>query len=268
MIINGIKERTIIPYQNRLISEPKSDMVAEECPVALVYNGISHVVMMATPNDLNYFAYGFSLSEGIIDEPNQIFGIDCVKTTLGIEVHIELSNRQFSKLKEHRRMLDGRTGCGVCGREQLSQLFNRQIPHLSNQHFFDLNVLTNIDDHFSNVQPIGTKTGCTHAAMWFNIDGQFIAGFEDIGRHIALDKLLGYRATQTNQQGAIVVSSRASYEMVQKTIMCGAEILISISAATSLAIEIANKHNLTLVSFFKNNRAVIYSGDARLMINR
>ena len=251
------------------ISHATPDFLAEEVPVALVYNGISHVVMMASPKDLELFAMGFSLSEGIIAHPQEIYGMDVVQACNGLEVQIELSSRRFMGLKERRRALAGRTGCGVCGVEQLNDIGKPIIP-LPFTQTFNLAHLDRALEHLNDVQPIGQLSGCTHAAAWVSPSGDIAGGHEDVGRHVALDKLLGRRARESNvwQQGAALVSSRASYEMVQKSAMCGVEILFAVSAATTLAVEVAERCNLTLVGFCKPGRATIYTHPQRLLVDQ
>lgn len=251
------------------ITHATPDFLAEEVPVALVYNGISHVVMMASPKDLELFAIGFSLSEGIIDHPQEIYGMDVVKACNGLEVQIELSSRRFMGLKERRRALAGRTGCGVCGVEQLNDI-GKPVTPLPFTQTFNLANLDKALEHLNDVQPIGQLSGCTHAAAWVLPSGDIIGGHEDVGRHVALDKLLGRRARESDvwQQGAALVSSRASYEMVQKAAMCGVEILFAVSAATTLAVEVAERCNLTLVGFCKPGRATIYTHSQRLIIDQ
>lgn len=251
-------------WQRDDLQTSQADWLADEVPVALVYNGISHVVMMATPKDLEAFALGFSLSEGIIDSPAEIFGMDVVPGCSGIEVQIELSSRRFMGLKEQRRAMAGRTGCGVCGVEQLEQIGKPIAPLPFTQTF----ALENLDKALRQLkayQPVGQKTGCTHAAAWIAPAGELSGGCEDVGRHVALDKLLGYRSQQGWQQGAVLVSSRASYEMVQKSAMCGVEILFAVSAATRLAVAVAERSNLTLVGFSKPGRATVYTHPQRLI---
>ncbi|KMJ46022.1 formate dehydrogenase [Xenorhabdus khoisanae] len=251
--------------QSNHLNSAKLDWVAEEVPVALVYNGISHVVMMASPKDLDHFAIGFSLSEGIITSPQEVRGIDSVISCHGgIELHIELSSRRFAGLKERRRSMAGRTGCGICGTEQLTEIF-RPIPPLPFTQTFSLSYLDSALAQLPHVQEIGALTGCTHAAGWFNAEGKLLGGCEDVGRHVALDKLLGMRAKMGWQQGVVLVSSRASYEMVQKSANCGVEILFAVSAATSLAIEVAQKCNLTLIGFCKPGRATVYTHPQRII---
>ena len=263
----GVVERVV--HRPPHITHATPDFLAEEVPVALVYNGISHVVMMASPKDLELFAIGFSLSEGIIDHPQEIYGMDVVKACNGLEVQIELSSRRFMGLKERRRALAGRTGCGVCGVEQLNDI-GKPVTPLPFTQTFNLANLDKALEHLNDVQPIGQLSGCTHAAAWVLPSGDIIGGHEDVGRHVALDKLLGRRARENDvwQQGAALVSSRASYEMVQKAAMCGVEILFAVSAATTLAVEVAERCNLTLVGFCKPGRATIYTHSPRLIVNQ
>jgi len=263
----GVVERVV--HRPPHITHATPDFLAEEVPVALVYNGISHVVMMASPKDLELFAIGFSLSEGIIDHPQEIYGMDVVQACNGLEVQIELSSRRFMGLKERRRALAGRTGCGVCGVEQLNDIGKPVAP----QPFTQTVNLAHLDhalEHLNDVQPIGQLSGCTHAAAWVLPSGDIAGGHEDVGRHVALDKLLGRRARESDvwKQGAALVSSRASYEMVQKSAMCGVEILFAVSAATTLAVEVAERCNLTLVGFCKPGRATVYTHPQRLIVDQ
>ncbi|WP_244316976.1 formate dehydrogenase accessory sulfurtransferase FdhD [Mixta tenebrionis] len=253
-------------WQRDALTQSRSDWLADEVPVALVYNGISHVVMMSTPKDLEAFALGFSLSEGIIVAPEEIYGIDVVPGCNGIEVQIELSSRRFMALKERRRAMAGRTGCGVCGVEQLNDI-GKPIAPLPFSQTFDLSLLDSALRQLKDYQPVGQLTGCTHAAAWIGEEGQLAGGCEDVGRHVALDKLLGYRSRRGWARGAALVSSRASYEMVQKSAMCGVQILFAVSAATRLAVEVAERSNLTLVGFSKPGRATVYTHPRRLINN-
>ncbi|WP_374941333.1 formate dehydrogenase accessory sulfurtransferase FdhD [Scandinavium lactucae] len=258
--------RQVSLWKRQDLQHAQQDDLAEEVPVALVYNGISHVVMMASPKDLRLFAIGFSLSEGIIENRTEIYGMDVVSVCNGLEVQIELSSRRFMALKERRRALAGRTGCGVCGVEQLNDV-GKPISPLPFSQTFSLKYLDLALEHLNDVQPVGRLTGCTHAAAWVLPDGRLAGGHEDVGRHVALDKLLGHRAGESKawHQGAVLVSSRASYEMVQKAAMCGVEILFAVSAATTLAVEVAERCNLTLVGFCKPGRATIYTHPQRLL---
>lgn len=268
--MNGFIEQTInffrkskTPEKTTALLQPKQDYLAVETPVSLAYNGISHAVMMCTPQDLEDFALGFSLTEGIIDKPADIYGIDVVEVCNGIEVQIELSSRKFMALKEHRRNLTGRTGCGICGTEQLNQVY-KNFPKLDRTFTFDLNLLDDCLAALQDNQALGKQTGATHAAAFFDLQGNMLAIREDVGRHVALDKLLGWHAKANKPQGFVLVSSRASYEMVQKAVSCGIEMLVAISAATDLAVKMAEAHNFTLIGFAREGKGNVYVGKARL----
>lgn len=241
------------------------DTLAEEVAVALVYNGISHVVMMCTPQNLEDFARGFSLSEGIIERAEQIYGITLCPQALGIEVHIELASGCFMALKQRRRALVGRTGCGLCGTEQLAMVEHALRP-LSFTQQFALSHLASALDQLKAMQPIGQQTACTHIAAWVDGQGRVCAGYEDIGRHVALDKLLGARSkAEWGKEGCVLISSRASYEIVQKAISCGVEVLCAASAATQRAVDLAQAQGLTLVGFSRGHRAIIYTHAQRVI---
>lgn len=260
-VISGVTSGEV--WQRDDLLQSRTDWLAEEVPVALVYNGISHVVMMASPKDLEVFATGFSLSEGIIASPSEIYGIDIQTACRGIEVQIELSSRRFAGLKAQRRAMAGRTGCGVCGVEQLAEI-GKPVDALPFTQTFDMTHLDRALSQLNHFQPVGQLTGCTHVAAWVKPDGSISGGFEDVGRHVALDKLLGQRSQAGWEAGVLLVSSRASYEMVQKAAMCGVEILFAVSAATRLAVEIAQRTNITLVGFSKPGRATVYTHPQRL----
>ncbi|MCW9716705.1 formate dehydrogenase accessory sulfurtransferase FdhD [Avibacterium sp. 21-594] len=248
---------------NDFLLEEREDNLAVETPVALVYNGISHTVMMCSPQDLEDFALGFSLTEGIIEKPADIYGIDVEETCNGIEVQIEMATRCFVALKERRRTLAGRTGCGICGTEQLDQI-HKNLPILPRTSVLDISLLDDCLKKLHSAQQLGQQTGSTHAAAFFDLQGNLLAIREDVGRHVALDKLLGWHAKQPTQQGFVLISSRASYEMVQKVVSAGIECLVAISAATALAVQQAKQSQLTLIGFARENRATIYTGKERL----
>ncbi|MBN6071074.1 formate dehydrogenase accessory sulfurtransferase FdhD [Aggregatibacter actinomycetemcomitans] len=251
--------------QNIMIISEKQETLAKEVPVALVYNDISHTVMMCSPRDLADFAMGFSLSEGIIEKPSDIYSIDIEEVCNGIEARVELATRCFVALKDHRRTLTGRTGCGICGAEQLQQVY-KNVAKLDRTLTFDVAQLDDCLEQLQKLQELGKQTGSTHAAGFFSLDGKLLAIREDVGRHVALDKLLGWHAKAGKPQGFIVVTSRASYEMVQKTVSAGVEMLVAISASTDLAVEMAEQYNLTLIGFARAGRATVYSGRERLRI--
>lgn len=263
--INFIKNLTNpATSDSDIIVTERQDTLAKEVPVALVYNDIAHTVMMCSPRDLEDFAMGFSLTEGIIDKPADIYGIDIEEVCNGMEARIELATRCFVALKDHRRTLTGRTGCGICGAEQIEQVY-KNVAKLDRTLTLNVRQFDACLQQLYEAQELGKQTGSTHAAAFFSAERKLLAIREDVGRHVALDKLLGWHAKADKPQGFIVVTSRASYEMVQKTVSCGIEMLVAISAATDLAVQMAEQYNLTLVGFAREGRATIYSGKERLL---
>lgn len=233
--------------------------VALETPVALVYNGVSHVVMMATPHNLEELALGFSLSEGIIDSVDQFYGMEFYVKKEGIELNIEIHNEKFSQLRHRRRNQTGRTGCGLCGAESLRQAI-RPVPEVLPAESLDADVLQRAIQSLNDQQLLQQRTGASHCAAWYDFDAQLLMLREDVGRHNALDKLFGaLHQQQVNlQQGFAVISSRASYEMVVKSCHAGISCLAAVSAPTSLAINLAKDAKLTLIGFARPGRFTIY----------
>ena len=238
------------------------DQLANEVPVALVYNGVAYTVMMCSPEALDDFALGFSLAEGIVQLPSDIYGIEIANRSNGIELAITISNRRQAALVERRRTLAGRTGCGLCGSEQLNQVV-RDLSPLPNSQQFALSHLDSLLASTEQAQLLHSLTGSTHAALWFAPEGELLGVREDVGRHVALDKLIGLRANQAWQDGVLLITSRASFEMVQKAAAVGIEIVLAISAATTMAVKLADQCNLSLAGFCRNGRATIYTGQHR-----
>lgn len=262
--VMGAREVPIVRIADAT-SGPDADWVAEEIPVALVYNGISHVVMMTTPSKLEEFAVGFSLAEGIVASIDEIYGIEVTQGCRGgRNVELTISSEAFWRLKDRRRSMAGRTGCGICGVESLEGAV-RPTPKVPFTQTFDLAHYEAALGYLEEIEELGRLTGCTHAAAWVNPDGTLAGGAEDVGRHVALDKLLGLRAQRGWREGALVISSRASYEMVQKAAMCGVEVIFAVSAPTALAIEVAEKTGVTLAAFCRRRRANVYTHPERLV---
>lgn len=253
----------VVRLRDGLLAD-EQDTVAAEVPVALVFNGISHAVMMCTPEDLEDFATGFSLSEGIVPELSALYDIEVVPVASGIEVRIELAAGCFSALKDRRRQLSGRTGCGLCGVESLQQAI-RPVRPVPRQLKISQGALLAAMAGLPARQVLARETGATHAAAWCAPDGQILAVREDVGRHVALDKLIGMRARQGWSDGFVIVTSRASYEMVHKVAEVGVELLAAISAPTALAVDLAHAAGLTLAGFVRGERAVVYAGAGRLV---
>ncbi len=244
------------------------DRVAREVAVALVYNGISHVVMMATPDDLEDFAVGFSLSENILASASELYGLELVASDLGIEVVMTISAERFAALKHRRRNLTGRTGCGLCGAESLREAI-RPLPQVGERVKLNAGAIQTAVAQLNDWQPLQAVTGAVHGAAWCDLGGNIQLLREDVGRHNALDKLLGALHTNdsaafTATEGFALISSRASYEMVAKTAALGIEVLAAVSAPTTLAIELAQQAGVTLIGFARPGRHMVYSHPQRL----
>jgi FdhD protein len=240
--------------------EMRLAILAEEVPVAFQYNGVSHAVMLATPGDLEDFALGFSLSEGIVGEPGEVYDIDVHSSPAGITVAIEIASQAFARLKEHRRTLAGRTGCGICGSENLEQVL-RPLPALEGQGpSIQASAVTAALSALVRAQQLQKQTGAVHGAAWSDLPGSAEIVREDVGRHNALDKLIGavLRTRANARPGFVVVTSRASIEMVQKA-ACIASTLIAVSAPTRLAARVAHDCGLTLVGFARGNQFSVYT---------
>jgi FdhD protein len=243
-----------------------ADMVAEEVPVALVYNSISHVVMLATPQNLEDFALGFSLSEGILQHSAEL--LDCFVSRVADGMHIDLriSDERFAVLKEQRRNLTGRTGCGLCGAETLKQVM-REIKPVSSSALFTAEQIYAGFAQMQLLQNIQRHTGATHAAGWLSAAGKVEIVREDVGRHNSMDKLLGalVMSGQDLSSGGILITSRASYEMVQKSATAGVGFLAAISAPTGLAVRLAEQMQLTLLGFVRPQSHVVYTHGYRVI---
>jgi FdhD protein len=260
------------------------DQVAEEAPISLIYNGVSHAVMLATPQDLEDFALGFSLSEGILQDKSELYDIEIVAQSEGIELRMEIASESFVRLKEKRRNLVGRTGCGLCGAESLAQALRLPVKQKNTQDSMrEKNdalegsthepsrasiAMTSIGRAFNNMQKqqlLQQATGATHACAWVNEAGEIALVREDVGRHNAMDKLIGALVKAPKQgNGFVLTSSRASYEMVQKVAQAGLQILVAISAPTGLAIRLAEVCGVTLVGFLREHQFVIYTHADRI----
>lgn len=241
-----------------------TDRVAEECPVALEYNGISHVVMMATPCDLEDFALGFSLTEGILGSANELLDIEIAERKPGIVVSLTIAAERFALLKRRRRNLIGRTGCGICGAESLDQVAISSPQVVQSQLTFTHAAIQRALSDFQQWQTLRQCTGGVHGAAWCEEDGTIVLVREDVGRHNSLDKVLGALCLQRDPCGGfVVVTSRASYEMVSKAASLRVPLLVAVSAPTALAIDMAEAGGLTLVGFAQSGRHVVYTQSQR-----
>ena len=248
------------------LDEGSRDAIALETPVALSYNGLSHVVMMLTPADLEDFALGFSLSEGIVERPAQIYALETLAHAGGLEVAITLGNERFQHLKDRRRNLAGRTGCGLCGAESLEQAV-RPVPPVACDTAIAPAAIQRALAALDRWQPLQRATGAAHGAAWCDGDGTIRLAREDVGRHNALDKLIGALARSGEPRGGgfALVSSRASYEMVAKAAHAGIGILVAVSAPTAFAVRLAVEAGVTLVAFARAGRLSVYTRPERLL---
>jgi formate dehydrogenase accessory protein FdhD len=252
--------------------EVGSELVADEVPVALSYNGISHAVMLASPLDLEDFALGFTLGERIVRHPRDVYDIEVEHTARGIAIALRIASGAMARLKVTRSARLGKTGCGLCGVDSLEYfeqeacMPERGIP-ASNTRRFGEAALHRAMAGLAARQQLHQATGAVHAAGWAGVDGALLCVREDVGRHNALDKLIGALARQGTapDEGFAVVTSRASFEMVQKAARAGFGLLAAISAPTALAVRMADGAGLTLAGFVRGGRHVLYSHPQRLL---
>lgn len=239
--------------------------IAEEVPLALVYNGRSHVVVMGTPADLEDLAVGFSLTESIVGEVSEIERIDVVKASHGIELQIQIPAARAEQLDQRTRGLVARTGCGLCGVETINEAL-RVPTRVGHALTVSDRALWRGGAELSRRQTLNNETSAVHGAAWAGSDGEPRVVREDVGRHNALDKVFGAlaRAGEREADGFIVVTSRASYEMVQKTAHRGVELLAAISRPTGLAIRFAEAAGVTLVGLLRGTTGNVYTHGERI----
>ena len=246
-------------------SNEEQDQLAVELPVALEFNGVSHAVMLATPCDLESFALGFALSEGIVARREEFYGAEVEESELGVTVHCEISSHAFLQLKQRRRNMTGRTGCGLCGVESLEQVI-RALPNVPVATPVSVSAMGKALQELATLQPLNRLTGGMHAAAWSTSAGKLQQVCEDVGRHNALDKLIGVMAGRelNFQHGFLLITSRASVEMVQKAATVGIASLIAISAPTALAVKTAQEAGMTLIAFARGETFVTYAHGDRI----
>jgi FdhD protein len=252
------------------------DWVADELPVALEFNGIAHAVMLATPLDLEDFALGFSLSEGILKSADELFSVDEQTSAAGITLQLRVAGAAFDRLKNRRRAMTGRTGCGLCGVESLAQVQRdlnspAHAPTGAGQTKpapIAHGAIGRAMAQLAALQTLQQATGAVHAAAWCDKQGEVLWLREDVGRHNALDKLIGALAHHdiAAATGFIAVTSRASFEMVQKAARAGVPLLAAVSAPTSLAVSTAQRLGLAVVGFARQGDLVIYAHPQRITL--
>jgi FdhD protein len=240
--------------------------IPEEAAIAFTYNGTTYAVMMATPQDLQDFALGFSLTEGIISSPLEVRSLDIVEEAIGIELRMWLSEPRSVALDERRRHLAGPTGCGLCGIESLGEAL-RPVPEVGEDFAISSSDVRKAIDALAPHQKLNNQTRAVHAAAFWRPGSGMLALREDVGRHNALDKLAGVLAEHriAAQWGAVLLTSRVSVEMVQKAAMMGVPILIAVSAPTALAVRIAERAGITLIAIARSDGFEVFTHRGRVL---
>ena len=239
--------------------------IAEEVPVAIVYNGEPFVVIMASPADLEDLVVGFSVTEGIVTGAADLRDVQVVRHSRGIEIQVVVPDDASARIAERRRGISARTGCGVCGVESIDEVLRAPRKVETNRQF-ETEALWHAAAELETRQPVNSRTRAVHAAALGGHTGSLDIVREDVGRHNALDKVIGamLRAGLPPDGHFLVVTSRASYELVQKAAAAGVPLLAAVSRPTSLAITLAEQANLTLVGLLRGRSANVYSHPARL----
>ncbi|MBC2689771.1 MULTISPECIES: formate dehydrogenase accessory sulfurtransferase FdhD [Pseudomonas] len=247
-------------YCNLDLSASASTALAEEVALAIAYNGISQAVMLVTPTDLEDFIVGFSLGSGIVSERSDIYDLQLSGSGSAMYAQVNIASRAFWNLKQQRRQLAGTSGCGLCGVEAVEQALP-QLPVLPGAPLPPAEWLDGLRQRINAFQPLGQHCGAVHAAVFMNNQGELLLGREDIGRHNALDKLIGALVRQDipTAGGVAIVTSRCSLELIQKALRAGIQTLVSLSSPTGLALQWARRHNLNLIHLPHKSAPRVYS---------
>ena len=234
--------------------------LASECALALSFNGLNHAVMMVSPNDLEDFVLGFSLSCGAVEAIDEIYDLRLSEAGEALQADIQISSRAFWNLKQQRRQLAGSSGCGLCGVAALEQALP-QLPHLSAQPLPPAEHLHALRERIEAAQFQARSSGALHAALFVDARGGLALCREDIGRHNALDKLIGAlkRDKLDCASGFAVVTSRCSLELLHKAVRAGLATLVSLSAPTALTVDWARRHGLNLIHLPHHSAPRVYS---------
>ena len=240
-------------------------LIPEETPLALTYNGGTYAVMMGTPQNLEDFAVGFSLDEGIIKSVDDIKSLDIVRLDDGIELRMWLTAEDAARIGERRRHVAGPTGCGICGIESIAEAVRpaATVPH--GQTFTPEQIMAAMQA-IAPLQSINLQTRAVHAAAYWSPAGHIVALREDVGRHNALDKLAGAlaRARTDTRDGLVLLTSRVSVEMVQKAAAIGAPVMVAVSAPTALAVRTAEAAGITLIAIARQDGFEIFTHGGRI----
>lgn len=239
------------------------DQLAEETPVAVLCNGEPHAVMLMSPADLDDFALGFALTEGLVAQPRELLLVEQRALDDGIELDLTIPSR-VDAAGAAQRAIAGRSGCGLCGKRMVEDAL-RTPPPVRGATRVSRAAIARASLALAARQPMNRVTGAVHAAAWVSVDGEVLAVREDIGRHNALDKLIGARIKGGFGPGFALVTCRASYEIVMKAAVAGIDVLAAVSAPTARAVRLAEDTQLTLAAFVRGPDLVIYSHAARIV---
>jgi formate dehydrogenase accessory protein FdhD len=245
----------------------RAEQIVEETPVVIVYNAIPHVVMMATPADLEDFVLGFSITEELIRAPADLRDVQVIRYGQGIEVQATVDEACDAVIASRARRLSGRTGCGICGTDSIDSVMKTLHPVRAGRPVRPAAIEQALAA-LADKQQLNAVSGAVHAAAWARVDGTVEEVREDVGRHNALDKLIGalLRRSADPETGFMLVTSRASFEMVQKAAVFGAPLLAAISGPTGLAVRVAEQSQMTLVGFARGDRLTIYTHPERVQV--
>ncbi len=246
------------------VRENVTDQLAEETPVAVLCNGEPHAVMLMSPADLDDFALGFALTEGLIEMPRELVLVEQRALADGVELDLVIPARLGQPHGESVRSMAGRSGCGLCGKRMVDDAM-RTPPPVTTAPSVTRAAIAHASTMLAARQPINRATGAVHAAAWVDLAGAVIAVREDIGRHNALDKLIGARIKGQYPPGFALVTCRASYEIVMKAAMAGIAVLAAVSAPTARAVRLAHTCDVTLAAFVRGPDLVIYSHAERIV---
>lgn len=252
--------------RRRDVTARASRVIPEETPIAFTYGGSTHAVMMATPSDLEDFAIGFALTEGLIDTAQEAGDVEILSSDAGVELRAWLRGGRQEAYAERRRSMAGPTGCGLCGIESL-EAATRVLPALDNALTIRSDALIEAMDRLPAAQKINQETRAVHAAAFWNPSTGALIVREDVGRHNALDKLAGALARQAvaASQGVVLMTSRVSVELVQKAARIGAPIIAAVSAPTALAVRNAEKCGMTLIAVMRGRDFEIFTHPGRIL---
>lgn len=241
-------------------NHPASADLAEEVALAIAFNGISQAVMLVSPTDLEDFVVGFSIGSGIVEHIDDIYDVKLAGSGSALHAQVEIASRAFWNLKTQRRQMAGTSGCGLCGVEAVEQALP-DLKALPGAPLPPAEWLAGLRQRINTFQPLGQHCGAVHAALFMDANGELLMGREDIGRHNALDKLIGALLRQRidTTGGLAVVTSRCSLELIQKVLRAGIQTLVSLSSPTGLALQWARRHNLNLIHLPQHSAPRVYS---------